>query len=824
MVQVDKDGPNSDKPRQEESVKEDGQPQERIIPANSDSDKPVSDQNDDLLDRGTLAEHIADMINNLNNEDSIVIGIEGEWGEGKTSLINFILEKVRPNDKNLVIKFNPWNFSNQNELIKDFFRSITDELSKPKKTLILKLYRRLYKHSRFLAKLYRRLIRDLRRVLNLRILRPFVWISRFSVWLIPWLFSSESVTVSEEMESYASKLLEDSEINFSPEISVAGIGFKLPGLAKLRWGSHKPLEKQQEGIYGRIKKIRKRIVIVIDDIDRLDSEETKLIFKLVKLTFKSPKTVFILAYDRAKVGQHIDKQGISGEEYLKKIVQHPIPIPKPDPEVVIKLLEKTISEKLRRAGFKQENWQNKRYQDITKTSGFGIFSTLRDIKRYTNSLRLNLGILNEKKVDLVDFIGVEIIRVFAPEVYLAMPSEMALFTSPNEDPNLENNDEWQGLYSEKIKEILNRVQEKRRNSIRDILHFLFPLLPSKRRVVYNSYILDLSQGILDSSREKVVKRAWRKDKRVCAPGTFGQYFLLTTPRTHLSLEEVKRFFEAAKNSAEDIKKELETIQKEHKLLCLFNRPLSDAHLDKLGYEYLLNILVGVFNFVEGADKEGAVDCQLILQVEDVGYQILERIEKRKRVEFLLDLLEKTEISLMVTVFLDSLVDELKVYEKQENGEPLLTREEIKWKPLLLTRNDINNDIKKVGENYAKKIKAAADDDSLRERKRWVSALFAWRRWGVEKDVKKHVTELLDTDKGPLTFLKGLHSYTMTRVDTDIYVEGIDIIGKKSLGAITDIKKLDGLVEKLTHTKLENDDAKIVKSYKNLPKYDQRPAQ
>ena len=70
------------------------------------------------------------MINNLGNDykDSVVIGIEGEWGSGKSSLINLILNRVRFEKNNLVIEFNPWNFSSQYDLVKDFFTLMAEEL------------------------------------------------------------------------------------------------------------------------------------------------------------------------------------------------------------------------------------------------------------------------------------------------------------------------------------------------------------------------------------------------------------------------------------------------------------------------------------------------------------------------------------------------------------------------------------------------------------------------------------------------------------------------------------------------------------------------
>ena len=98
-------------------------------------DNPIRTKGDDLLNRSPLAVHIAEGVKRLafhSSSESFVIGIEGNWGSGKTSLINLVLEHLKSSDV-LIIKFNPWNFSDQNELITDFFDSIADALRQAEK-------------------------------------------------------------------------------------------------------------------------------------------------------------------------------------------------------------------------------------------------------------------------------------------------------------------------------------------------------------------------------------------------------------------------------------------------------------------------------------------------------------------------------------------------------------------------------------------------------------------------------------------------------------------------------------------------------------------
>ena len=63
------------------------------------ADSPIETKEEDLLGRDRIAASVAGMINSsLGHEaagdESLVVGIEGEWGSGKTSFINLILKNL----------------------------------------------------------------------------------------------------------------------------------------------------------------------------------------------------------------------------------------------------------------------------------------------------------------------------------------------------------------------------------------------------------------------------------------------------------------------------------------------------------------------------------------------------------------------------------------------------------------------------------------------------------------------------------------------------------------------------------------------------------
>ncbi|WP_281613110.1 P-loop NTPase fold protein [Flammeovirga sp. SubArs3] len=79
-----------------------------------------------------------------------------------------------------------------------------------------------------------------------------------------------------------------------------------------------------------LKMMKKKIVVFIDDLDRLDKDEIPEIMRLVRNTSNFPNMYFVLAYDRDYVDYAI-KEGInkySYEQYLNKIIQLEIELPK----------------------------------------------------------------------------------------------------------------------------------------------------------------------------------------------------------------------------------------------------------------------------------------------------------------------------------------------------------------------------------------------------------------------------------------------------------------------------------------------------------------
>jgi predicted KAP-like P-loop ATPase len=249
---------------------------------NSDSqdsyiiDDPVDTKDEDRLERYPIAERIVKTIVSRKDKSSFVLGIYGAWGEGKSTVLNFVDNIFDREYKSSVccIKFNPWYFRDEDQLLSNFFELLADKLDGG----IILNRERMGKYSK----------------------------------------------------DYLAKLI--------PPTTLKLVGVDLGEMFN-RWGgllSDVSLDERKKNLEQFLECEKKKIVIIIDDVDRLDKNEIQTVLKLVKLLANFKHTTYILAFDDNVVAAAIgdsysgnkDLGKDLGKGFLEKIVQVPIPLPK----------------------------------------------------------------------------------------------------------------------------------------------------------------------------------------------------------------------------------------------------------------------------------------------------------------------------------------------------------------------------------------------------------------------------------------------------------------------------------------------------------------
>ena len=92
-------------------------------------DSAAHTRREDYLNRWPLAEEIYGIATTGPEEWSVRIGLYGEWGSGKTSVLNFVGDIAR-DKKQVVVPFNPWEYGSRNEMWRNFVLSVLKAIEK----------------------------------------------------------------------------------------------------------------------------------------------------------------------------------------------------------------------------------------------------------------------------------------------------------------------------------------------------------------------------------------------------------------------------------------------------------------------------------------------------------------------------------------------------------------------------------------------------------------------------------------------------------------------------------------------------------------------
>ena len=204
-------------------------------------DLPITKSTEDRLNRSTFAQSLAKTISDYSFPSSFTIGLYGEWGSGKTSLVNMVLEAVEDIDNSaIILRFNPWLCTDPKQLITQFFKQMATaiKLKKPK------------------AEKAWELIDQYADVFDAASLIPVAGA----------ILSAVSKTLAKEANDRVEQRIKD-------------------------------LQESKNQIVNKMKEENIKIIVSIDDIDRLSEEEIISIFQLVKSLADFPNTVYLLAFD-----------------------------------------------------------------------------------------------------------------------------------------------------------------------------------------------------------------------------------------------------------------------------------------------------------------------------------------------------------------------------------------------------------------------------------------------------------------------------------------------------------------------------------------------
>lgn len=175
------------------------------------------------------------------------------------------------------------------------------------------------------------------------------------------------------------------------------------------------VEEQYEDLKKKISNMQRKIVVFIDDVDRLGANEIEELFRLVRNTSNLPSMYFVMAYDKKYVVDTLKNMFPSHSlSYTEKILQEEFFLPVIKNNVLKVVLREKLSVFLNSEEMEQVDKLLNR-ELFNSIDVFSYIGTLRDIKRLANALRLHLRKLHGE-IDICDYIIVEILRQQYPFV------------------------------------------------------------------------------------------------------------------------------------------------------------------------------------------------------------------------------------------------------------------------------------------------------------------------------------------------------------------------------------------------------------------------
>lgn len=653
------------------------------------NEKPITTRNEDFLNRKYFADHIKSAIVNYEdkNNESLTIGLYGKWGSGKTSIINMIIENLESNKDFIIFNFEPWLFSDTNQLISNFFKEFAQKINHDANE------------------------------------------------------SDDMKSIGSKMEAYAS-FFEPLTLIPEPTIQIIVKAihtfFSSGGKTFTKMGEayKKDLSATKKDIEKHLNKLDKKILIIIDDIDRLNNTEIKQIFQLIKSLGNFPNTIYLSSMDKDVVINALSEvQQGDGNEYLEKIINVPLEIPQLSKSDVHKFLFSKLDEIIKdidEKDFDQNYWGN-----IFHSGYKNFFGNIRDVIRYINILRFNHNALKQK-VNIIDLMVVSAFQVFEPKVYEFLKHNKDLLSGQESDGggySYSQKSENQKKLREELDKCKVKLQKLDENSFSDLLKELF--LKVNEASSNTHYIGGLSD--------------LRKKSKVSSPEYFDAYFSLTLTET-LSNYEIKNIINKTSNE-DDFSNAIVELIKDNRISIFLQRvqDFTKGDIPRENFQIIFNVLMNLSDYIP-ENKNGMFSFGNSVEVMRIFYQLYNQLDNENDKYILYkNSIEKSKDSIYMACHeISGFMQEHGEYEEQaEKQNKVITFEHLQELKMILLHK-INDWVK---------------DKILFEHNEALSIMYLWKRID-EENCLKYIENNIETDEKLLKFLKTFihYSYSQTMGD------------------------------------------------------------
>ena len=382
-------------------------------------------------------------------------------------------------------------------------------------------------------------------------------------------------------------------------------------------------EKSIYEVYEEIKEklsiCKEKIIVFIDDVDRLQASELAMIIQLIRNTGNFPYVVFMLFYDNDYMVKALEqnKSITDADEYLKKIINVELMFPAYDAELYRSTITSSIDSILRLiisdAHERETIVTSFIVRMLPKREILSIdyleyaFPNYRDLKRFISMFSLDLKMLLsanqdkvecwENEIDVADFILIELLKYVRPDLYEMLRSRKDTLLEPSKDEytlRKEVKDFIRKEENELMEKLFNRIASLR-NEEKDDKEEKQPKIKvdlkenDKQLIQQRNYVAHHLLDVLF-----LEERRGDKERMLRNRISYTSYFLYSLSKEQISSPEfnsifdsqdnIKDFFVNEKNKLkfESYFKKLRTYMEEDEsntdIIGLFNKVFLSARL------------------------------------------------------------------------------------------------------------------------------------------------------------------------------------------------------------------------------------------------------
>ena len=285
------------------------------------------------------------------------------------------------------------------------------------------------------------------------------------------------------------------------------------------------LFERKRALSAKFSRLPKPVVVVIDDVDRLERDEVFEVLRLIRNTADLSNVIYTVAYDKEYVTSVLEEKEIKDSTaYLEKIFPVEVHLPKVEEHLVWNTLYSEIKAQSS-VGTNFADDLFRRFDADDKELILKVLDNYRRAKRFARLYMLNLSYLNQQskgELKLLDVFWLELLQVYDKKTYDVLANEPgALLFNDGEKYRIKD-----GILKNTARDDKNKYEGE---------PFWKEQTPSILEKMFGKYIKTIRQSI-------------------CFTENYEKFFTLSVSPFRLSINEMTSLFDNGINPEELVSK------------------------------------------------------------------------------------------------------------------------------------------------------------------------------------------------------------------------------------------------------------------------------